>query len=142
MPAGNPQPKTTQQEQRQFTRAPVQLNAEIHLDCGLHIEAHTRDLSLGGALLSTERYLPRGHPVRIILDLEFAGEACRIRAQGHVARVDDEGVAIAFSRIHPESLTPLCHIILTHAAESERVEQEMTQHGIVPPQDLRAALPK
>lgn len=140
MPAAKSHAKATQPEKRQFTRAAVQLNAEIHLDCGMHMEAHTRDISLGGALLSTERYLPRGHPVQLLLDLEFDGEACRMRAKGHVVRVDDDGVAITFTGIHPESLTPLCHVILSHAADPDQVEAEIRKHTLSSTVQMRTAL--
>lgn len=122
--------------QRQFTRAAVELKAEIRLDCGMLIEGHTRDISLCGALLTTERSLPRGHPVRVILNFTLDGEPYRVRTQGYVARVDDAGIAVAIQQIHPESLPPLCRIILEHTDCPEEAEKEMAHHETILAREL------
>lgn len=120
--------QAVKKDYREFSRSMVQVNAEIRLTCGMLIEGKTRDASLGGALFTTERPLPQGHPVCVTLCLDFGDEHHRIKAEGHVARVDEDGIAISFASISADGLEHLRRVILYNAEDADQVESEFDKH--------------
>jgi len=115
-------------EAREFSRSPVRIRAEIRLTSGVLVEGQARNVSLNGLLFATERALPIGHDVKVSLILDTGSQEHRIETAGHVARVEAQGVAIAFNHVKAESLEHLRQLVLFNADDADKVEQEFTEH--------------
>jgi len=66
--------------------------------------------------------------VRVSLILDTGTCEHRIETAGHVARVEDQGVAIAFRHVNAECLEHLRQLVLYNAENAERVEEEFASH--------------
>ncbi|HEX72220.1 MAG TPA: hypothetical protein ENN65_02785 [Candidatus Hydrogenedentes bacterium] len=109
---------------REFTRSEVNTRMEVRLPSGIVLEGCSRNVSLSGVLFATERSLPVGNSVRATLLLHHGHNEHRIAAEGFVVRVTDCGVAIEFTKISPESLEQLRHLVKDAADDAEQVERE------------------
>ena len=115
---------------REFTRVPIRVRAEIK-GGGLDIISSTpQTLSLKGMLVTCTEQLPIGTECQITL---FLGDGdIQIEAEGTVARIYPEGIAIQFKRIIGlESFEHLRKLVLYNAPDPELVENEFsTSTGI------------
>lgn len=103
---------------RESSRRPIHGRAEVRLGNGVVVEGEAKDISLQGLMFHSERRLPVGKSVRIVLIPECDPPNFRINAGGFVARLHDEGVAVRFTDIGPESLQYLSEAVL-HACSGE-----------------------
>lgn len=120
-------------EQRNFTRCPVHARTEVRLDNGLLMEGESRNVSLNGMLITSERLLPVGNTCRVALMLHGNVDNFRIEMHGQVVRVDEAGIAIEFSQIDLESLEHLRKLVLYNADDADHVQDEIDQStGLYP----------
>ena len=77
------QPSDSTRERRRFSRVPVDLVIMLAHDSGGPVEAHLRNLSMGGALVETNLAMAAGDQVE--LDLDLSGVA--VSATGTAVRV-------------------------------------------------------
>jgi len=117
-------------KQREFTRVPIRVRAEVR-GGGLHITSSaTQTISLKGMLVVCPERLPEGTACQITL---FLGDGeIQIQAEGAVVRCYPEGIAFQFTRIMGlESFEHLRNLVLYNAPDPERVEHEFeTSEGI------------
>lgn len=109
--------------QREFTRVPIELRAEVE-GGGLSIRSSvTRSLSLKGLFVACTEQLPAGTECRITL---FQGEgAFRIEAEGKVVNAHPDGIALQFTRILGiEDFEHLRKLVLYNAPDPDQVEDE------------------
>ena len=110
-------------DQREFTRVPLRVRAEVK-GGGLSIASSaTQSLSLKGMLVACEERLPIGTECQITL---FLGDGdIQILAEGNVVRCYPEGIAFQFTRILGlESFEHLRKLVLYNAADPDQVEGE------------------
>lgn len=107
---------------RQFARSKVCARAELRLNCGVVMEARTRDVSMKGLLVESERSLPVGNACTLRLELDEGGETHRICMEGSVVRVDPSGMGIEITRIDVISLGHLRNLVWY--AQEDNVHRE------------------
>lgn len=95
------------------------------------MEGESRNISLNGMLITSERLLPVGNTCKVALMLRGNVDHLRIEMHGQVVRVDDSGIAIEFSHVDLESLEHLRRLVLYNADDADNVEEEM-QEGAGP----------
>jgi len=83
----------------------------------LEAEVDTRDISLKGVFLKTESLIPLHTACDIIIHLLGTTSAMDFRAQGVIRRHDPEGIAIAFTRLDPDSALHILNLVNLHAVE-------------------------
>ncbi len=105
--------KSASQDLRECHRHPIQGKAEVRLGNGVVVEGEAQDISLHGLMFHSERRLPVGKSVQIVLitDCEDV-EAQRIKAGGVVARLHDEGVAVSITDMDADGQRYLCDNVL------------------------------
>lgn len=108
----------TYAEHREYSRSPINARTEVRLRNGITVEGKAVDVSLRGLMFATEDRLPVGKPVRVMLILEGNREPKRINAGGHVARLDDAGVAVCFTELDLDNTQYLRDIITVNAPVS------------------------
>jgi hypothetical protein len=115
-------------DHREFTRITALLEAEV-VGGGRTLSGVTRDVSLKGMLLACPESLPVGTGCSCTLFLDGRHGQARVRADGVVARVLDQAIALEFhALIDPESYEFLQNLILYNAADPKRVEDEFKSH--------------
>ena len=111
-------------EKRRFTRTPFETEIRVISDDRMVISNHLRDISLGGAYLHVEKPLAKGKLCILGIDLIGPRSLLRVEIEGEVARVDDEGMAVKFTRIDVDSLVHLRHLIKVHSQDPETIDCE------------------
>jgi hypothetical protein len=109
--------------QREFTRIPVHVQAEVK-GGGLDIvRSATQNLSLKGLMVLCEEKLPEGTVCQITLFL--AGGEITIDAEGTVIHCYEDGIAFQFTRIFgSESFEHLRNLLHYNAPDPDLVESE------------------
>ncbi|HHO47413.1 MAG TPA: PilZ domain-containing protein [Desulfobacteraceae bacterium] len=115
-------------EHRRFSRIPFKAKAELLLPDASYPVEEISNLSVGGCLLPLFLEIEPGSPCGIRIMLEGTAEGMSIRAEGKVIRATEDGVALQFTRIDPDSLFHLQNIIRYNAADADRIELELSQH--------------
>jgi len=108
----------TYAEHRECSRSPVHGRTEVRLGNGITVEGKAVDVSLRGVMLATEDRLPVGKPVRVMLILDGDREPKRVNASGHIARLDDAGVAVCFTDMDLDNAQYLRDIVSINASDS------------------------
>jgi hypothetical protein len=115
---------------REFTRVPVQLEAEVTAQEISSVQGHSRNVSLNGVFLHCDSPLPVG--TSCYVTLRFAGHCNEmgIAASGRVVRLQDEGMAIMFTEILGlDSFSHLRNLVLSNSiGTTEQIEKEFRTH--------------
>lgn len=117
-------------ELRESNRRPIQARTEVRLHNGVVVEGEAVDISYRGLMFLTERRLPIGKPVRVILIPQSDVAPPRINAGGFIARLHDEGVAVRFTEIDSEGMRYLRDQILNERAPISVVTRNPHQRAI------------
>ena len=83
-------------EKRQHERHAAVLAVSFEL-AGEHVEVRTRDISLGGMFLTTERSIPYGTAMKFSIALPHLTEPAVV--DGVVRWVDPEGIGVQFGTL-------------------------------------------
>lgn len=107
-----PSRKFAPYERRQHQRFPISANSQYIL-AGNRAQATTLDISSGGVFLKTEKILPVGKQIQVLIDWPaLLDERCPLRLviTGKVLRSDPAGTAVGIIRydfrIRPKSAAP------------------------------------
>lgn len=121
-------PMNTPNDQREFTRIPTALDADVIADGQLH-QGTTRDVSMKGLLLAGTAAMTAGQDCSVVIYLGGRGAPIRIRAAGQVARTVAGGVAVEFRElIDPESYQHLANLVRYNAPNSSKASAEIESH--------------
>ncbi len=103
---------------------------EIRVEDGETIVTPTgiRDISLGGIFVLVEEPLAVETACSVTIKLEGPSSLLRIGLEGEVVRVEEDGMAIKFTKIDLDSLVHLRHIIKIHTKDPEAVDEEFSKH--------------
>ncbi len=112
-------------EQRRNMRSSISARAELRLHTGVLMEGNSRDISLTGIFIHTDRMLPVGNTCHLTVVLEGGASEFRIDTKGEVVRVDEDGIAVEFYEVALDSLQHLCKLLLYNADEPELIEEEL-----------------
>ena len=107
-----PRPRFAPYERRQHQRFPIAAQAQYTLT-GTRGRAVTSDISSGGVFVKTDRILPLGKQIQLLVDWPaLLDQRCPLRLVivGRILRSDDVGTAIGIIRydfrIRPRGATP------------------------------------
>ncbi len=115
--------------QREFTRAPVHIQAQVVAPNQSVRTGSVSDVSLNGVFISCPDPLPVETACEVTLWLEASAQTLSITASGKVVRADDSGMALQFDVIAgDESFHHLRNLVLHNAAEPDQVEAEFDSH--------------
>lgn len=114
-------------EKRTFTRTPFETEIRVVTDDRVAISHRLKDISLGGA------YIVLDHPLKVgascILNIDLIGpkSLLRIEVEGEVARSEEGGMGVRFTRIDLDSLVHLRHLIKVYAQDPETIDYELAR---------------
>ena len=113
---------------REFTRCQIAVRVEVRLESGVMMDGTAINLSLKGILFATERSLPLDSRVKVSIVLDAGQGEQRIDCLGHVARIDNCGVAIEFSDVDGDSLEHLRQLLRFNADDADSIDLEIHSH--------------
>jgi hypothetical protein len=122
--------------QREFTRVPLAVEADILSGDIPIVSGRTKDISMKGLYLLSNEPLSVGRDYHIVLLLSGRGPSASltplmfgIQANGRIVRVTEAGLGIEFTEIiGQDSFEHLQHLLLHHSQqrpEAEQVRQEL-----------------
>lgn len=120
----------TIRERRDFTRISVEIEIKVVNEGTKVTSDRLRDISLGGAFIVSEDKPPAGSPLDLTLSVVGPSSFLRMEVQAEVIRVEDNGVAIEFTKIDVDSLIHLRHLIKIHSHDPEVVDKEFVNNLI------------
>lgn len=112
-------------EQREYSRSPVSLSVQVRLESGVLVEGHASNVSLNGLFLETERSLPLGSRVKVIITAGMEDQKTDINCLGIVSRLDDRGVAIEIGKIAEEGMQKLYSLMRSSVNGTVDLEKEL-----------------
>ena len=118
-------------EHREFTRISMSVRVEITLPGEQMITGQVEDISMNGIHIVANHSFDPGATYRIKLILggdKHEPEAIEIEAQGHAVRSDGSHLAIRFESLDLEGYQHLKQMLLSHASDSDTLEQEFEDH--------------
>ena len=119
-------------EKRRFSRVPFNVKVELTVDHAQYISEEIDNLSVGGCRLSIAADLEVGAPCRLRILLSETTDGPHVQVEGQVVRCESGTVAIQFTGIDPDSLFHLQNIIRYNFPDTDKVEQELSDHpGLV-----------
>lgn len=126
-----------QENQRDFTRVAIEVEADVGTNGSATIAARARDLSISGVFLASDDAPKLGTRVELTLFLGGRKGGVEIDIEGKVARTTDEGFAVRFTRIvGAESFEHLRNLVLYNAADrADDVHRELDEHLGLKPKD-------
>lgn len=113
------------ENRRNKTRVPFETQVIVRTpEAELTSQAGSRDISLQGLYVETDRDLPEGSRCEVEILLTGASTHLSIRVQGRVARKEAGGLAVAFESIDPDSYYHLRNLLMYNSEDPEIIEQE------------------
>ena len=121
------------EEKRRFSRVIFKVKAELTVDEQVYHVDEIHDLSVGGCYLDIKDESVRvGGDCTLKIVLNPADSTTDVKVEGSVVRAREEGVALKFTGITPESLEHLQNIIRYNAPDPDKIEDEIEQRpGLV-----------
>lgn len=114
-------------EQRKYSRSLISLSVQVRLETGVLVEGNAKNVSLNGLFFETERSLPLGSRVKVIMSAGNGEEKTEISCTGKVSRLNDCGVAIELGKMDESCLMQLCDLIRSTATDKLVLEKELEQ---------------
>lgn len=120
--------KSMTEDNRRFSRIPFKVKAKLKIGDQIYSAPELSNLSMGGCLLPLTVNIYPGTSCELDIMLEGTTEELHVRVSGEVVRATQEGVAVRFLSIEPESLFHLQNIILYNAPDADTIEHEISRH--------------
>ncbi len=114
-------------EKREFTRVPFRTEVKLSAAGKTIISNKLRNISLGGAFISSEETFPTGTMCLLEIKLTSPATLLKIGIEARVVRAEDEGIGVRFSRMDVDSLIHLRHIVRIQAGDPEEVDLEYSR---------------
>jgi len=113
---------------RKRTRVPFQTQVDVKA-AGKKLEnLQTRDLSHKGVFLLGESPLKEGQGCTVSIRLASDQENSPVlHMEGKVARITEDGTAIDFTSMDPDTYMHLRNLVLLNATDPERAEKEFSE---------------
>ncbi len=113
------------EERRNKTRVQFETRVVVRAgDTVVTSRAGSRDISLRGLYIETDRELPEGASCEVEILLTGTSSNLFIKVQGRVARRERKGLGIEFESIDPDSYFHLRNLLLYNTEDPELIEQE------------------
>ncbi len=108
-------------EHRKRSRVHMGIEAFIEAD-GVTTPVVTSNLSMNGALCRGLETFSPGSPCSLIIPL---AAGVRIAIEGEIVRTTEQGTAIRFESMDPDSFTHLRRMVELNAQDADRIENEL-----------------
>ena len=99
-------------QRRQYFREPVALDLVLLCD-GARTPGRTRDLSLGGMFIETDRRLPFG--TQVVLEVVVPGAPTPVTIDATVRWADADGVGVQFAALRAVAVWALHQVLRANA---------------------------
>lgn len=124
---------------REFTRAPVKLEATLYTEDHERFDGTLIDLSMGGIFLRLERRPLPLSTCRIVLRLCSPKGCMSLHASGVVVRMDKDGVGVRVDSVDEDAFMHMRRLVLLNAEDPDQVEDELAAHSGVRPRGGKEA---
>ena len=114
-------------EKREFTRVPFKTEVRLSAAGKTIISNKLRDISLGGAFISSDETFPIGAVCLLEIKLTGPASLLKIGVEARVVRSEDQGIGVRFSRMDVDSLIHLRHIVRIQSGDPNEVDLEYSQ---------------
>jgi hypothetical protein len=111
-------------EKRKFTRVRFDTVVQVSTPTKSITTSRVCDIGLGGLFVFTEEKLPIGDECVVNIELIGPASLLRVRVEGEIVRVQDQGAAVQFTRIDTDSLIHLKHLLSVHSEDPELIKRE------------------
>ncbi len=112
-------------ERRSKTRVRFETRVVVRTDdAEVTARAGSRDVSLQGLYVTTDKRLPEGTPCEVEIRLTGTSIRLSIHAEGRVARSDARGLGIEFDSFDPDSYFHLRNLVMYNSEDPEAIERE------------------
>ncbi len=115
-------------EKRRFSRVPFRVSVEMTVNDILYSSEEINNLSVGGCLLPIKMDVGTGTKCNLEILLSGKNSELSVRVEGKIIRCESGAVAIKFTEIQPDSLFHLQNIVRYNSPDTDRVEQEISNH--------------
>ncbi len=114
-------------EKREFTRVPFRTEVKLSAANKTIVSNKLRNISLGGAFISSEESFPPG--TMCLLEIKLTGPASllKIGVEATVVRAEENGMGVRFNRMDVDSLIHLRHIVKIQSEDPKEVDLEYNQ---------------
>lgn len=114
---------------RQRTRIPFRTTANVHATGAMLVDQEVRDLSLTGVFVLGNHPLKAGQSCMVTIHLYEGDESDNVNVtdltmEGKVLRVHEDGTAIQFEFLDPDSYLHLRRVVLLNVDDPDQVAQE------------------
>jgi len=116
------------ENKREFSRVEIHMEAELSADGYKSVLGKLHDVSMNGLCLEGKTEMKVGEACRVKILLGDPQEPIAIHVQGEISRRLASSLAITFTSIDPDSYLHLQNLVFYNAEDTERVEQEFTEH--------------
>ncbi|GAB4335086.1 MAG: hypothetical protein Kow0089_04640 [Desulfobulbaceae bacterium] len=113
---------------RRFSRIPFKTHTEVKIGDTVFSTENITNLGIGGCFLPIKTDACPGDACHVTIRLEGTTEDMAIRIEGEAVRKTDEGLAVKFVRIDPESLFHLQNILRYNSPDADVIENEIDKH--------------
>ncbi len=118
-----------QKNDREFTRVPINIRVELSYDGKTITSNNCQDVSMNGVyVISEDKFKENSSCDVTLLVSKDEKTSEEIKAQGHIERVTENGMAIKFLGIEMESYDKLYELIVFNSTSSEQMEKEFQEH--------------
>ena len=109
-------------DKRQKIRVDFQVDIEATFgDLKINVEADSKNISLNGVYIQTDKDIPLHTKCQISLYLSGTTEPLALTMEGRVARKDDTGFAVAFESMDLDSFTQLKQILRFNTGDPDLI---------------------
>ncbi len=117
-------------DRRKFTRVPVAMEVQVLSRNSLILSPSTKDVSMNGLFMITEKKLPVGSECQLTIFLGGRESQERIEIAARVVRETNEGMALQFKEfMGTNSFSHLRNLVLYNAQDAEKIENEIDRAG-------------
>lgn len=114
------------EEKRKKTRVDFKTLVILKTDeSEIEAEANSKDISIKGIFVNTEKKIPVGTPCDIEILLTGTSTRLALSIKGIITRQDASGLGIAFDSMDIDSHFHLRNIVMYNASDSDDMEKEM-----------------
>jgi len=108
----------------------IDFKTRVVLKCAgetISSDADSRDISLKGMFIKTEKRLAAGTPCDLELILAGVSTNLTLAIKGKVIRQEEDGLGVSFEGIDLDSYWHLKNLLLYNAQEPDEIEKEFPQ---------------
>lgn len=113
-------------EKRSLSRVCYNIEAAIKYK-GMDFKGEVENISLNGMFIKTQKEIPVGEIIEIIMYLTGDTSSLSINLEGIVMRSDEKGIGLQYQKVDLDSFIHLRNIISYNIEDSDKVLDEFLQ---------------